>query len=138
MAHPLYLRGLIGLGLAILLTAPLCAQAQAPQTPPGDRKQLSTPAGVPGMGANHRLILKDGGFQPVRQYQVVGDRVRYLSQDRGEWEEMPADLVDWEATRKWERDHAQPQPDEWLRLLFLRSCARGVRCFVRSSTQPDT
>ena len=118
MAHPLYLRGLIGLSLAILVAAPLCAQtptAQAPPTPsqtPGDRKQLSAPSGVPGMGANHRLILKDGSFQSVRQYQVVGDRVRYLSQDRGEWEEMPAELVDWEATRKWERDHAQPQPDE--------------------------
>jgi hypothetical protein len=48
----------------------------------------------------------------VRDYKVVGDRVRYLSQERGEWEEMPADLVDWDATRKWERDHAKPAPDE--------------------------
>lgn len=108
MAHPLYLRGLIGLGLACLVAAPLHAQ----QTPPDDRKQLQMPAGTPGMGSNHRLILKDGSYQPVRQYEVVGDRVRYLSQDRGEWEEMPANLVDWDATRKWERDHAAPSPDE--------------------------
>lgn len=114
MAHPLCLRGLIGLGLAVLLAAPLYAQTPSSQTPAQteDRKQLPAPTGVPGMASNHRLILKDGSFQPVRQYQIVGDRVRYLSQDRGEWEEMPADLVDWEATRKWERDHAQPQPDE--------------------------
>ena len=40
---------------------------------------------LPGLGRNHRLILKDGTFQMVRQYQIVGDRVRYLSQERGDW-----------------------------------------------------
>jgi hypothetical protein len=62
--------------------------------------------GVPGMGRNHRLILKDGSYQMVRDYQIVGDRVRYLSQERGDWEELPANLVDWDATRKWEEEHA--------------------------------
>ena len=69
-------------------------------------KPLPLQPGVPGMGRNHRLILKDGSYQMVRDYQIVGDRVRYLSQERGEWEEMPADLVDWAATKKWEKDHA--------------------------------
>lgn len=58
------------------------------------------------MGKNHRLILKDGTYQMVRDYQIVGDRVRYLSQERGDWEELPVDLVDWDATKKWEREHA--------------------------------
>jgi hypothetical protein len=69
-------------------------------------KPLPLKPGIPGMGKNHRLILKDGSFQMVRDYQIVGDRVRYLSQERGEWEEMPVALVDWDATKKWEKDHA--------------------------------
>ena len=105
MAHPLSLHHLLGLGLAAFLLLPACAGAQ-------EHKPIPMQPGVPGMGSNHRLILKDGSYQMVRQYEVVGDRVRYLSQDRGDWEEMPADLVDWEATRKWERDHAAPQPDD--------------------------
>ncbi|MGA8041685.1 MAG: hypothetical protein WCA37_02680 [Terracidiphilus sp.] len=61
---------------------------------------------VPGTGTNHRLILKDGSYQQVRTYAIVGDRVRYISIERaGEWEELPVDLVDWDATRKWEINH---------------------------------
>jgi len=106
MVQLLHLRALTGLGLAIALTVPAGAQA------PPDRKPIPLQAGVPGMGSNHRLILKDGTYQLVRQYEVAGDRVRYLSQERGTWEEMPAELVDWEATRKWERDHANQSSEE--------------------------
>jgi hypothetical protein len=54
-----------------------------------------------------RIILKDGSFQMVVKYEIQGDRVHYLSAERYEWEDMPASLVDWEATKKYEADLSQ-------------------------------
>jgi hypothetical protein len=47
-----------------------------------------------------KLVLKDGTFQLARDYQRNGERVRYLSAERGDWEEIPAAMVDWDATAK--------------------------------------
>lgn len=47
-----------------------------------------------------KLFLKDGTYQIVREYQRDGDRVRYYSLERGAWEEIPASMVDWDATAK--------------------------------------
>jgi hypothetical protein len=55
---------------------------------------------VVAFGANSRLYLKDGDYQLVREYQVLADRVRYFSTERGDWEEIPIELVDLERTKK--------------------------------------
>jgi hypothetical protein len=99
MKPPPHLRHLLTGCLAILLLAAPAACVYA-------QKTLPLKPEVPGTGTNHRLILKDGTYQLVRKYEIVGDRVRYISIERsGEWEELPESLVDWDATRKWERDH---------------------------------
>lgn len=100
MTHLRHLPRLLRTALACLFLAATMATAQT-HTP------LPMKPGIPNTGSNHRLILKDGSYQVVRKYEIVGNRVRYLSLERGgDWEELPESLVDWEATRKWERDHA--------------------------------
>ena len=57
--------------------------------------------------ANFRLYLKDGSHQMVREYQVQGDRVRYYSLDRSEWEEIPLELLDLDRTEKERKVRAE-------------------------------
>src|ERR1035438_1796899 len=105
MANLSNLRSLLTGLLAILLIAVVVGPVRA-------QKTLTVKPEQPGTSTNHRLILKDGTYQIVRKYEVVGDRIRYISIERsGEWEELPFALIDWEATRKWERDHTV-QPEE--------------------------
>lgn len=59
-------------------------------------------------GANFRLYLKDGTYHLVREYQVTGERVRFYSVERSEWEEIPVNLADLKRTESEnkERDEA--------------------------------
>ena len=43
--------------------------------------------------ATQRLYLKDGTYHMVREYKVQKDRVSYYSTERGDWEELPLELI---------------------------------------------
>lgn len=60
---------------------------------------------VAAYGENFRLYLKDGTFQLTSEYKIVQDRVSYLSAERGEWEELPLEMVDLDRTKKERVQH---------------------------------
>jgi hypothetical protein len=78
------------------------APSQAPSTSAKATGKENSEALPPdsGVARGKKLVLKDGSFQIIREYQVLGDRVRYYSIERSQWEEIPAALVDWTATAK--------------------------------------
>lgn len=51
-----------------------------------------------------KLYMKDGSYQLVSSYEVHGDRVRYYSVERSQWEEVPTSLVDFDATKRAQED----------------------------------
>ncbi len=52
----------------------------------------------------NRLYLKDGSFKVVSSYDTQGDQVRYYNLQTSAWETVPEAQVDWDATRRWERE----------------------------------
>lgn len=102
-----------GLGLSFVLSAIIALAV--PGLP------LSSVAASPapqGIARGKKLILKDGSFQVVRDWEVISDpaskgnpevtgRIRYYSVERSRYEELPASLVDFAATRAEEKAQAE-------------------------------
>src|SRR5229473_3552734 len=100
---------------------------QAPAEKQGSRKDLQ--GGVPALPRGKKLVLKDGTFQLVRDYRRNGERVRYLSAERGDWEEIPAAMVDWEATAQAAKAE-QDEEDALAKKVHAQEQARKVETIM--------
>jgi hypothetical protein len=97
------------MALLLMATAVRCGAGQTPpgpdtskpveQNPSQEKSKPALPGGAPN---GKRLVLKGGDFQLVREYKRTGERVRYYSLERADWEEIPASMIDWVATQKAE------------------------------------
>lgn len=76
---------------------------------PASGVELRTDRYVTALPRGTKLMLKDGSYELVREYDVRGDRVRYYSVDRSQWEVIPTAIVDWDATKKAEAEEEKSQ-----------------------------
>src|SRR6266849_6798796 len=80
------------------------SSTQSQAAPNSKQRSAEDSAEAARLTRGKKLVLKDGNFQLVREYQRKGDRVRYFSLERGDWEEIPAAMVDWDGTSKAQAD----------------------------------
>lgn len=108
-------------------TALLRADSNGQEQEAGSAKASGKEAApsAPVLPRGKKLVLKDGTFQLTRDYQRLGDRVRYLSAERGDWEELPAAMVDWDATAKAEAA-AKADDDALAKKLHAQEQAQNV------------
>ena len=84
-----------------------------------------------------RLILNDGSYQVATEWQKIGDRVKYFSAERGEWEEVPVALVDWKATDEWNSEHAKVATEELKQVTGEEVAARKEEMLNTPMVAPD-
>ena len=101
--------------------APPGPDTSKPVEPAEKPAAVSRPAGAPN---GKKLILKDGNYQLIREYMRNGDRVRYYSLERGDWEEIPASMIDWPATQKAEAAAASANAAEVEKLKRQEAASR--------------
>src|SRR3954452_24953719 len=78
------------------------------------------------LAANIKLYLREGGYQLVREYKVDGDRVRYYSIERSDWEELPLAMVDLKRTEA-EAKQKQAAIEEEAKIISAEDKAERER-----------
>ena len=91
---------------------------------PGSRIQLAVVFvlllfGTLARGAEIKLYLKDGNYHIVREYEIRGSRVRFYSLERSAWEELPRQLVDFEATDRAQEEEKLKREEDFQDAIQL-------------------
>lgn len=77
--------------------------------------------------ATFKLYLADGTFHVVKEYKVDGDRIRYYSIERSDWEEMPTSLVDLTRTESEKSERAKTLAAETKLVSDEDKAARAIQ-----------
>jgi hypothetical protein len=77
--------------------------------------------------ANFKLYLTDGTFHVTKDYKVEGDRVRYYSIERSDWEEIPTALVDLKRTETERSERAKALAEETKMVTEEDKAARALQ-----------
>ncbi|MBI3406497.1 MAG: hypothetical protein HY046_13675 [Acidobacteria bacterium] len=117
--------------LAAILLLAIETRAQS-DPPPKEEKKTDVPTPLP---KGKKLVLTDGTFQVCRTYERKGDRVRYFSSERSEWEEIPADIVDWLATAKAEAEEVKGKQDSIEKIKAIEAAERTKDLEVDASIE---
>ncbi len=134
---------------AALVAAPVALALQQPPAPSQTTPSQSAPAPAPDKPADAapaetipvplpqgtRLYLKDGNYLLVREYKVANGRVTYWSVERGAWEQIPNDLVDWDATHRGEAEDAERKKQIDQKLEEIKEHERAVSLTVDTSIE---
>jgi hypothetical protein len=82
--------------------------------------------------ATMRLYLQDGTFHKVSEYEVKGERVRFYSIERSQWEEIPVELADLKRTEGELKEKQEERKEE---AAFLDAEEKAIRAEEREVSQ---
>jgi len=80
--------------------------------------------------ANFKLYLTDGSYQLVREYKIEGDRVRFYSIDRDEWEEVQQPFLTEQANIDIDTIESAERADR-IRAVLENPRRPGIRFLVK-------
>jgi hypothetical protein len=128
------IRGIILAAFVGFLSLPMLLPQPAGARVAQNASNQQEPAGST-LPKGKKLVMKDGTSQIASSYEVQGDRVRYFSVERGEWEEVPAAMVDWDATKKAQAADAQQAEALDTKLKAEEAAARVAPLDVDASLE---
>jgi len=88
---------------------------------------LTAAAALTVFARNYKLYMKDGEYHVVREHKVEGDRVRFYSVERSEWEEIPVALADLDRTSREVADEESARKEEMAILAAEDKAEREMR-----------
>jgi hypothetical protein len=90
---------------------------------------------APAFSAVSRLYMKDGTFHLVREWAREGDRIKFYSTDRSDWEEVPIDLVDLRRTEAEDAERKKDLADQAKDVSDETAAIRAERSEIRKIPQ---